>query len=288
LHYGSRAQGRPTGPDSAYDFVVIVSGYREAYAEARATLGERCHPRRAVLLARVLPPNSISLRQPGLGRGAEAKCLVISRADFARECSPRARDHFVQARITQRVLLAWSGNETSASGILESIHVACEHALTWVPIFLPSRFDLTAFCRALIAVPFAHELRAEAHGHESVLYEAQRETPEATFGPVLEGGVRDGRLQRDGDGYRLVIPPGRWQRYRVRFYFKRSQFRTSIRLLKHPFLYEDWLEYLLRKIERHTGQRIELTPRERRHPLVFLWPRTFRFLRSRPQRRGTR
>jgi hypothetical protein len=33
----------------------------------------------------------------------------------------------------------------------------------------------------------------------------------------------------------------------------------------------------VRKAERHTGQKITLTERERRHPLVFLWPRFLRF-----------
>jgi hypothetical protein len=43
--------------------------------------------------------------------------------------------------------------------------------------------------------------------------------------------------------------------------------------------FDDWLEFILRKARRHTGQPIELTPRERRLPLVFLWPRVFRYLR---------
>jgi hypothetical protein len=44
--------------------------------------------------------------------------------------------------------------------------------------------------------------------------------------------------------------------------------------------FEDWLEYIRRKAERHTGQEIVFTDRERRMPLVFLWPRVFRYLRD--------
>jgi hypothetical protein len=44
--------------------------------------------------------------------------------------------------------------------------------------------------------------------------------------------------------------------------------------------FEGWLDYILRKAERHTGQRIALTAPERRLPLVFLWPRVFRYLRQ--------
>ena len=44
--------------------------------------------------------------------------------------------------------------------------------------------------------------------------------------------------------------------------------------------FEDWLEYIRRKAERHTGQEIVFSDRERRMPLVFLWPRVLRYLRE--------
>jgi hypothetical protein len=52
--------------------------------------------------------------------------------------------------------------------------------------------------------------------------------------------------------------------------------------------FEGWLDYILRKAARHTGEEIVLTPRERRLPLLFLWPRLFRYLREkdRPGGRG--
>ena len=43
--------------------------------------------------------------------------------------------------------------------------------------------------------------------------------------------------------------------------------------------FDGWLDFLLRKAQRHSGQDIVLTERERRHPLVFLWPRVIRYLR---------
>jgi hypothetical protein len=287
LHYGSRAQGRATRRDSAWDFFVVVSSYREAYMAAEASLGQRCHPRRAMRLAHVLPPNAISIRRPGTVEDVEAKCLVISRDDFARECSPRARDHFVQARISQHVCLAWARDQAGADAVMKAVRDARDHTMAWAPVFLPPSFDLDGFCRAVIAVPFAHELRAEGSGHPSVLFDAQRDMLREAYGPLLERGVRNGTLRQDGNSYRLARVPGWWRRFRVRGYFRHSKRRTSIRLLKHPLLYDDWVDYILRKIERHTGQRIELTPRERRHPLVFLWPRAIHFLWTRPQRRGT-
>jgi hypothetical protein len=69
-------------------------------------------------------------------------------------------------------------------------------------------------------------------------------------------------------------------------YFRRSKLRATARWVKYVALYDDWLEYILQKVARRSGMAFELSERERRWPLIFLWPKAFRFLRSRPQRRS--
>jgi hypothetical protein len=64
--------------------------------------------------------------------------------------------------------------------------------------------------------------------------------------------------------------------------------RATLRWLKFVALYDDWLGYIIAKIERRSGVVVELTTRERRWPLIFLWPRVIRYVRSRPQRRAAR
>ena len=43
---------------------------------------------------------------------------------------------------------------------------------------------------------------------------------------------------------------------------------------------------VVRKVARRSGVTIELTARERRWPLIFLWLKAIQYLRSRPQRRS--
>jgi hypothetical protein len=284
LHYGSRAQRRARRSDSAYDFFVVVTRYDAAYRAAATVLGASCRPRLAVALARLLPPNALSVRSPAPDGEQEAKCLIISLDDFRRECSARARDHFVQARLIQTVQLAWAREPGGAEPVLDSIHHARDRTFEWARVFLPPLFDLPTYCRTLIAVSFHYELRAEPRGHPEVLYAAQRDLLHAIYRPVLERRAAAGILHAEGDAWRQR--PGGWlRRWLIRSHFAWSGIRTTARLLKHPFLYDDWLGYLLRKIDRSTGQKIALTPREQRHPLIFLWPRAFRYLRSRPHRR---
>ncbi len=65
-------------------------------------------------------------------------------------------------------------------------------------------------------------------------------------------------------------------------YFTFSKARVTARWLKHVLTFENWLSYTLRKVERRTGMRVELTALERRLPLIFAWPRLLLVLRNRP------
>ena len=62
--------------------------------------------------------------------------------------------------------------------------------------------------------------------------------------------------------------------------------RATSRWLKHTVTFEGWLDYIVRKASRHTGEPIELTDRERRWPWFFLWGRLFRYLRNK-NRKGS-
>ena len=51
-------------------------------------------------------------------------------------------------------------------------------------------------------------------------------------------------------------------------------------LLKTAFTFQGWLPYVVWKLERHSGKRIELSERQRRRPLVYGWPVILRLLRE--------
>ena len=62
--------------------------------------------------------------------------------------------------------------------------------------------------------------------------------------------------------------------------------RATVRWVKHVVSFEGWLEYIVQKANRHGGQELQLTERERRFPLLLLWGRVFRYLAS--VRKGSR
>ena len=283
LHYGSRAQGRATRPDSAFDFFIVVDRYRPAYTALARALGARFRRRLAVVLAWVLPPNAVSLRQHGPASEREAKCVIISLGHLRQACSSRARDEFVRARLSQQAVLAWARDAASAEQVRRCVQLARESGFQWVRAFLPPRFDVDGYCRTMLTVSLAYEIRLESRNHAETLFAAQRDVLRGLYTTVLEGLAARGVLLRDGVQYVQRRSPGLFTRGRVRGHMRMSRWRTTLRLLKHPFLYDGWLDYLLHKIDRSTGEQIVLTDRERRFPLIFLWPRAIRYLRHRPQ-----
>ncbi|MEO6223837.1 MAG: hypothetical protein ABIP90_11360 [Vicinamibacterales bacterium] len=295
LHYGSRAQGRQPRADSAYDFFVVVDRYRAAYDFLAATVGISYSPALATALAHILPPNVIAVTDRG-GDGHRAKCCVISLSDFKRACSPRRRDHFVQGRLFQFVVMAWSRDNSQAQEIRDAIAQARAATFVWGRSSLPERFTVDEYVHSVLGRSLDGEIRPEVGDHARTLADAQQQPLRAIYAPLLQSLAERGDLVTDSPAaadhastiYRQRVLPTWLDRSRTRWYFQRSKVRATLRLLKHVVLYEGWLDYIVRKIDRSGDTKIELTRREQRWPLIFLWPRVFRYLRDRPQRRRAR
>jgi hypothetical protein len=295
LHYGSRAQGRKPRADSAFDFFIIVDDYRAAYESLAASVGTSYSPRTASALAHILPPNVIAITDKQ-GSGLRAKCCVISLAHFARACSPRRKDHFVQGRLFQFVVMPWVRDSDAAWAIRAAVGEARAGTFTWGRPSLPPRFTVDQYVHAVLSRSLEGEIRPEVGDHARTLADAQQEPLRAIYGPLLRHLAAGGELVTETPGdtetgsvvYSLRAPVTAFERTKTAWYFRISKARTTTRLIKHVVLYEGWLDYIVRKIERSGDTKIELTPREQRWPLIFLWPRFFRYLRDRPQRRRSR
>jgi hypothetical protein len=269
---------------SAYDFFVLVRRYREAYAALRRTGKTAKPPWLMAALNAVLPPNQLSFR---LGPSAlHAKSAVLSLRAFLRETSARRRDHFVSGRLFQPSQVLFAADPQTEVLMLEALATAHAETYRWVRPWLPERFEVEDYCRTALRVSLAREIRPEPEGRAEALWAAQRQEQAAVYTGLLEELVAAGELRRAEGGYALVRPVGAGERLRLKAYFTWSLLRATVRWLKHVVTFEGWLDYILRKVSRHTGQQIVLTPRERRFPVVFLWPRLFRFLRDKDRRGG--
>jgi len=283
LLYGSHLSGASPDRHSALDFVVVVENYRAFYRALHAA-GEMHRPTALLVgLSSFLPPNVIAFT-PDDGREGLAKCLVVDRDDFARALGPTPPDHFLLARMVQRVALILAHDEETERWVHAQLRGAHAGALTWVGPFLEGPFDAESLGRRLLEVCYRAEFRPEARNRADTIFETQRTHFHEVFSPVLEAEAEAGRLGRVGTRYAFTTPPDAAARRRWVWHFRRSKARVTARWFKHVLTFDNWLPYIARKVERRTGTKVELTRLERRVPLIFLWPRVFRVLLTRPER----
>jgi hypothetical protein len=289
IHYGSHAQHSGAKPESAHDFFVIVDDYEAGYETLAATVGTSYAPGKAARLNRVLAPNVVAITDAETTAPTAppllAKCAVLSVEELRRACSARARDHFTQGRLFQHAQLVWTRDARTRGVVVDSLLEARARTFDWGRAYLPPHFDVDTYCRVLLETSFGAEVRPEGPERISALLAAQRETMLRMYAELLRSLADQRILLREGNVYTDSHPPGALGRLRIRAYFTRSKLRATLRWLKYMALYDDWQDYLLRKLERRSGVHVELTERERRWPLIFLWPKAIRYLRTRPQRR---
>ena len=281
LFFGSRQTHARPDPHSAWDFFVVTRGYAPFYRALRKKGASRRPPRLLAALNTVLTPNQVSLEPAGPdGAAVRAKCAVVSLADLRRETSARRRDHFILGRLFQPVAVLHA-DEPARPAILDALVEACRLTESWVRPWLPERFTVDEYCRTLLRVSYAAEIRPEPVARRlETLWTAQRDRMQPVYSVLLRDLAREGELVETAPGtYRLARVPRPSERRRLAAYFAWSRVRATTRWAKHVVTFEGWLDYIRHKAERHTGVPIELTPRERRLPLVFLWPRLIRYLR---------
>lgn len=283
LLYGSRLQ--KTNPDrhSALDFLVLVNDYRRFYESLSAS--DELHRPRSVMtaLANILPPNVIAYA-PNEGTGGIAKCLIVDKRHLARALSADPPDHFLLGRLVQKVGYVWCASEVDQGWLGDRIAEAHAGVLGWMAPYLTEPVDAAGLGRRLLEVCYRGEIRPESKSRADRVFEAQVQHFRVALKPTLERAVEDGIMEEADGRYALAAPVPPAQRRRWRWHFIRSKTRTTLRWFKHVVTFANWLPYVLRKVERHTGRSIQLTTIERKLPLIFLWPRAIHVLLTLPRR----
>jgi hypothetical protein len=285
IFFGSRKSRARPDPHSAYDLFVAVSDPRAFYGRLAAAGLVRRSPAVLANLQRILPPNVVSVTLDVAGEPARAKCAIVTLRGLRRQTSAERDDHFCAGRLFQstEVVYAAPGLEDELVGALASAH-----ALTWewVRPWLPARFDAGEYCRTALRVSFAGEIRPEPEGRSEALFEAQAGYLRAVYEVLLRSLAAAGELREEAPAvYALAKPASARERARLGRYFGWSKVRATARWGKYVVTFDDWLDFIVRKARRHTGEDIVLTDRERRMPLVFLWPRVIHYLRHKDRGR---
>jgi hypothetical protein len=283
IFFGSRRTGATgTNAWSAYDVFVIVHRYRPFYEAMRRRGLSGKGARLMSLVSCWLPPTQYSIRFEG--SAVHLKAAVIRSDTFRRETSPRRRDHFCIGRLFQPSRILYARDGATREALVDDLASAHAETWRWSRPWLPAQFDADGYGGNALRVSMSWEVRPESQDRAKALWDAQREEQTPVFEALLSELVARGELVSAAGTEGLwspARPVSRRETWRLKLYFRRSIVRSTTRWLKHVLSFEGWLDYILRKAQRHGGEPVELTERERRWPLIFLWPRLYRHLRAR-------
>ena len=280
IFFGSRLLGTSPGDQSAADLFVVVENYLRFYEAIGSRLPAARHSGIMASLNRVLTPNIIYLNEPG-GMRAGAKCFVVTEYDLGHELSADAKDHFFRGRLAQRVDVVFARSDKDRLALERRLETARRLTVDWVPLYIDApSFGVLDFCRRMMEVSYAAEIRPEARSRVHEVVQAQASFFRLAYGRVLQDAVREGLLVAEGEGYRVAKKPSWRERRKWYDFFRRSKARATMRWFKYMLTFDDWLDYIVRKIERRSGIRIELSKSERRFPIIFLWPKAVRVIRA--------
>jgi hypothetical protein len=236
------------------DLYLVVDSYRAAYGSGLRALFNRA-----------LPPNVFYLETPFEGRRVRAKYAVVSTADFVAGAGGRWFEPYLWARFAQPCRLAWCRDEAARAAATAALAGAVRKCVAEGLRLVGQRFTAGDLWVALFRETYRSELRAEPPERAAEIHAADAAHYQALAEAVLPG-LGAGRAEDEGAWTRPALtgaPRFRWALRRAQ-----GKLLSVARLAKAAFTFQGGADYLLWKIERHSGVRIALTPWQRRHPLL--------------------
>lgn len=211
------------------------------------------------MLNRLLPPNVYFTETPFADRTVRAKYALLTLEQFERLVDQRTLQSYFWARFAQPTVVLWARAPTIRERITRALAAAVmttarETRDLLEPEEVPDSLWARAFCEA-----YRTELRAEAPERGIALYQAFA----ARYDRITRMICRPERVSPIHVLERRRRAERKWRRRRMV-----GKTLSVLRLMKSAFTFEDGPTYLLWKIERHSGVHFELTPWQKRHPIL--------------------
>ncbi|MFN2287647.1 MAG: hypothetical protein ABR578_04870 [Chromatocurvus sp.] len=251
--------------DGLVDIYLLCSGYRAAYRRYAQAVGNR-----------LLPPNVYYAAHRSGERVLRSKVSVMSLADFEHACSARRFESYFWGRFAQPVALARVRDEPTRTAIAAALQNASTTLLRRSLPVLPRQGSITDLWVEALQLSYATELRTERPGRTRELVLAA----ETFYRAAVTRTVREGYtpllaldFSVSPPAYRHSASAAHRRRGRIAWALRRGigKLLSIARLVKALFTFEGGLDYIAWKLERHSGERIEIPPRVRRRPLLYGW-----------------
>ena len=275
LFYGSCLRKRTLASEVA-DFYVIVDSYETAYPSAFLRS-----------LNTLLPPNVFYLERTRGDLTLRAKYAVISTKDFAYAASPRCLHSIVWGRFCQPARMVYGRDDAARDVVVEAVRQSVLTMVSRVAPLLPTSDEtgpiaLEELWQRGFRESYSMELRPEMPGTIRALYEIMPSRYHRIAHVALQELAQYGWfwVRTSASGGYVTIPKVQLWQIRTSWRWRRPLAKGLylLRLIKSAFTFGDWFPYVLWKIGRHRGEKLEASERQRRHPFLFGVPVLLKFL----------
>ncbi len=260
LFYGSCLRGGDPY-DGLVDLYLVVDRYRCANTGIIRSLWNW-----------LLPPNVFYAEFPYEGKVVRCKYAILTQDDFLKGTSPRWFQSYLWGRFSQPTSVAWASDPAArqlvATGMAQAVVTLLDCSLP----SLPASGSVESLWEETLKLSYATELRPESRTRSKELTSTNADyyrsvtklaapllQQRLTIEPDNHYTTRIGRLRRTGN--RIA-----WRTRSIQ-----GKFLSLARLTKALFTFQGGLDYVAWKLERHSGEHIEIPDNVRRYPLIFVW-----------------
>ena len=245
------------------DAIILYGSYLRGVADAMPDIyvllnGWPAEPRLHRWLGAALPPTVLNWPFDNELSG-RAKVSVLTTAQLLRAITGDRHPYF-WARFAQPCKRLHCRNDDVAARLDFVAVRSAQRLMEEVPPDPPPETP-AAFWMAVFSRTYAAEVRSEGPRKLEAIYAANRDYYDRLF-RARQASAPSSR------------GAGRWPIAQAV-----GKLLSLLRIVKSALTFEDAVDYMLWKLERHSGVRLDATERQRRYPLLFAWPLAWRLYR---------
>jgi len=251
IYYGSSLR-ELDNPDKMLDFYVLVDSYRKTHG-----VGLRA------LINHLMPPAVYYLEQETAdGTLSTCKYSILSLSEFEKRCSRKAFLSQVWGRFSQPCAVLWSKNENILSRVWDARIEAVKTMAGETAPLMEGPPTAAEFWGRGFYESYRTELRPESSTGRSEeivarFYDRYSAITTALYDAPNEKG-------------QYILPNKSRSSARLRWFFRRllGKPAAAIRILLSAATFDGGIDYIARKVENHSGVKLDPTPAQRRHPVL--------------------
>jgi hypothetical protein len=266
LVYGSYLRGKR---DTLLDFYILLRDFTTLPSRWQ---GPAC---------RLLPPNVYQIHVGTGASASRAKCATLLLSQFEQAVAKDFHSYF-WARFAQPSRVLYCRDPAVRERLTLAVAEAASSFVRRVVPMLPARFSSADLWIRGLGLTYRCELRTEDPAYARGLFEANQAYLRALTVALAEAELGYRAVEGEIDAYCSELAPSLRRRTATGWWVRRVQgkFLSAARIIKAALTFQDPLDYLLWKIERHSGVHVEPSPRQRRYPLIFAWSLLWRLYRK--------